>query len=83
MAQAAFAAFQEAQKALVDALQLEYFCDDLEPPPTAFGWTADEYKVFYESGGAKQPLPRPPSGKDRDFNIKVNNSRQEKQKLIE
>jgi hypothetical protein len=59
MAQAAFAAFQEAQKALVDALQLEYFCDDLEPPPTAFGWTADDYKVFYESGGAKQPTPPP------------------------
>ena len=54
MADAALATFQQAQKALVEALQLEYFCD-LEPPLTAFGWAPDEYKKFYQSGGQEQP----------------------------
>ena len=36
---------------LVRALQEEYFCDDLELPPTASGWGEEEMRAFYESGG--------------------------------
>lgn len=62
MVDAALAAFQQAQRQLVDALQLEYYCDDLEPPLTAFGWAPDEYKQFYQSGGVQQPAAPPAAG---------------------
>ena len=61
MAADAIKAFQAAQAALVDALQQDYFCDDLAPPSFAFGWSADDYKQFYESGGNTVP---PPAGSD-------------------
>ena len=50
MADDAIKAFQAAQAALVDALQQDYFCDDLQPPSFAFGWSAEDFKQFYESG---------------------------------
>ena len=55
MADQSFAAFVAARNALIEQLQLESFCDDLFPPTSAFGWSADDLKQFYESGGAKQP----------------------------
>ena len=33
------------------ALQEEYFCDDVEPPPHALGWSEAELRSFFESGG--------------------------------
>ena len=45
-AEDAIKAFQAAQAALVDALQQDYFCDDLQPPSWAFGWSAEDYKTF-------------------------------------
>ena len=47
----ALAGFKAAQSTLVRALQNEFYCDDLEPPANAFGWTPDQYYAFYESGG--------------------------------
>ena len=43
---------QRLQKHLVTQLQNEYFCDDVEPPAEAFGWTEEKLKDFFESGGA-------------------------------
>jgi acyl-coenzyme A thioesterase PaaI-like protein len=57
MAEDAIKAFQAAQAALVDALQQDYFCDDLQPPSFAFGWSAEDFKQFYESGGDMVPPP--------------------------
>ena len=37
----ALAGFKAAQSTLVRALQNEFYCDDLEPPANAFGWTPD------------------------------------------
>lgn len=53
------------QAKLVKALQDEYFCDDLEPPPAAFGWPEDDLREFFENGGsdlaAGAPTPAPAS----------------------
>ena len=40
------------QKQLVKALQDEYFCDDVEPPPEAFGWGEQALRDYMESGGS-------------------------------
>ena len=37
---------RELQAKLVKALQEEYFCEDLEPPPAAFGWDADALQYW-------------------------------------
>ena len=55
MVDAALAALKQAQDAVIDALQMEFFCDDLVPPPDALGWSADAFKAFYESGGSVKP----------------------------
>lgn len=39
------------QGKLVAMLQSEYFCDDLEPPPDAFGWNEQRLRDYFESGG--------------------------------
>ena len=39
------------QRKLTLELQSEYFCDDLELPPTAFGWSEQEIRDYFESGG--------------------------------
>ena len=57
MSAAALVALRAAQAAAVDALQLEYFQDDLAPPPAAFGWSDDELVQFFESGGSSFPPP--------------------------
>ena len=41
---------------LVQALQEEYFCDDLTLPAIASGWGEEEMRSFFESGGAA-PMP--------------------------
>ena len=44
------------QADLVAALQQEYFCDDVEPPPVAFGWNEQQLRHFFETGGgAEEP----------------------------
>ena len=40
-----------AQQRLTLALQAEYFCDDLDLPPEAYGWGEARIRSFYESGG--------------------------------
>jgi acyl-coenzyme A thioesterase PaaI-like protein len=40
------------QKLLVTQLQNEYYCDDLEPPPEAFGWDDQKLTDYFENGGA-------------------------------
>ena len=42
---------KSVQARLVAALQSEYFCEDIKPPPEAFGWPEDRLKAFFESGG--------------------------------
>ena len=44
---------RELQAKLVKALQEEYFCEDLEPPPAAFGWDADALRKYFEDGGVE------------------------------
>lgn len=61
MAQAAIVALQVAQRALVEELQAEFFCDDLEPPAGALGWDFEAFKEFYESGGEKVSSPAKPA----------------------
>ena len=39
----------------VQALQSEYFADDLTPPPDAHLWSQSELRTFYESGGEERP----------------------------
>ena len=48
---ATVAELRRLQQVLVSQLQGEYFCDDLEPPQAAFGWSEDELRGFFESGG--------------------------------
>ena len=55
MTASAIAAYQDAQKALVKALQDEFLADDLELPPSAYGWTSEEMETFYASGGTTLP----------------------------
>lgn len=49
------AQLSELQSRLVAAMQAEYFCDDLVPPPAAFGWDAAALRDFFESGGETLP----------------------------
>eukprot|EP00965_Chrysotila_dentata_P117541 3883797-Pleurochrysis_carterae.AAC.1 len=42
---------QRLQSQLVAILQAEYFCDDLELPADAFGWSEGALRNFFESGG--------------------------------
>jgi len=49
------AQLSDLQQRLVKALQDEYFCDDVVPPPAAFGWDADALRDFFESGGETMP----------------------------
>ncbi|KAL1519987.1 hypothetical protein AB1Y20_023469 [Prymnesium parvum] len=57
MVDAAVQSFHAARAALIEALQLEYFCDDLEPPMSAFGWDVQAFQAFYQSGGTDVPSP--------------------------
>lgn len=43
------------QAALIKALQEEYFCDDVVPPQSAFGWDAEALRAYFESGGETLP----------------------------
>ena len=45
------AQLRELQGQLVGALQAEHFCDDLAPPPEAFGWDELQLRSYFESGG--------------------------------
>ena len=39
------------QQHLVSLLQNEYFCDDVEPPAEAFGWSEAALREYFENGG--------------------------------
>lgn len=43
---------QALQQRLVTLLQGEYFCDDVEAPPEAFGWSEQRLRDYFENGGA-------------------------------
>jgi hypothetical protein len=43
------------QRAVVATLAAEYYCDDLEPPPAAFGWGEQQLREYFESGGDVLP----------------------------
>ena len=45
------AELKRLQKLLVAQLQAEFFCDDLEPPPAAFGWDEGKLRDYFENGG--------------------------------
>ena len=51
------AQLKELQSQLVKALQEEYFCDDLEAPAEAFGWSEQRLREFFESGGDGAATP--------------------------
>ena len=58
---------REVQAELVKSLQDEYFCEDLEAPAEAFGWSESQLREFFEAGGAaassKAPVvPGQPGG---------------------
>jgi lysophospholipase L1-like esterase len=50
---------EETQRLLVKILQEEYFCDDIEPPARAFGWSESDIRSFMESGGEVTPDAAP------------------------
>lgn len=56
------ASLKATQRQLVKALQDEYFCDDLEPPIEAFGWSEQSLREFMESGGETGGESKPTSG---------------------
>ena len=43
------------QRELVDELRSEYYCDDVEPPPEAFGWSEQKLRDYFECGGESPP----------------------------
>ena len=45
------AELKRLQALLVSQLQGEYFCDDVEPPPLAFGWSEEKLREYFENGG--------------------------------
>ena len=47
------------QRKLVEALQAEYFTDDLELPKEAFGWDESRLRDFFEAGGEVDGSPPP------------------------
>jgi len=51
----------ETQRAVVAALGVQYFCDDLEPPPAAFGWGEQQLRLYFESGGERVPANASPA----------------------
>ena len=55
MVEAAQAEFKKAQAALVDAYQQEYFCDDVSPPESAYGWSFAEFDRYFKTGGMEAP----------------------------
>ena len=57
---------RELQAKLVKALQEEYFCEDLEPPPAAFGWDADTLRKYFEDGGVEAAAPPASSAASAD-----------------
>ena len=44
-------------RALVESLQSELHCDDLEPPAEASGWSAGRVRAWFEAGGSEQHDP--------------------------
>lgn len=56
------ATLAETQRSLVALLASEYYCDDLEPPQAAFGWTELQLRDYFESGGDKPPTPAEAAG---------------------
>lgn len=54
------ATLASTQQALIEALQDEYYCDDLQPPAQAFGWDEGTLRSFMESGG--EIMPQVPGG---------------------
>ena len=51
------------QQQIVKALQDEYFCDDVEPPPEAFGWDLERLQAFMEAGGEHIDTSQPGGGR--------------------
>lgn len=43
-----------ARAALVESLQAELLCDDLEPPAEARGWSAIRLRAWFEAGGVEE-----------------------------
>ena len=49
------------QRSLVEALQAEYFTDDLDLPAEAFGWDEGHIRAFFEAGGEELEAASAPS----------------------
>ena len=60
MVDAAVEALRKAKADVIDALQMEFFMDDVAPPPEALGWDAEALKAFYQSGGVTKPAAPAP-----------------------
>lgn len=45
------AELQRLQRCLCEALQAEHFCEDVTPPPEAFGWSESQFRKYFEAGG--------------------------------
>ena len=42
---------KKLQLHLVTLMQNEYYCDDVEPPHEAFGWSDQQLRDYFENGG--------------------------------
>lgn len=49
-----FAEANRVRHLIIKGLQEEYFCEDVEPPEAAFGWSEEQIREFMESGGGQQ-----------------------------
>ena len=42
-------------KKIIENIREEYYAEDIEIPEDIVGWTVQDFKVFFESGGITKP----------------------------
>jgi acyl-coenzyme A thioesterase PaaI-like protein len=59
------------QRQIVAMLQAEYFCDDVDAPPEALGWSETRLRAFFEAGGLEeeQKVVPPPEFASRQSGV--------------
>ena len=71
------------QAKLVAALQSETYCEDVVPPPEAFGWSADHLRAYFESGGSElEPVKNSNQPKEQPGAAAITSSEAAARKVI-
>ena len=42
-------------KDIIENIRSEYYAEDISIPEDIVGWTENDFKIFFESGGIKKP----------------------------